>query len=148
MADLDQANEEILVRDVVFVDMVVTTPGRLLGALEKKNGLLKNVRHVVLDEADLLLSFGYDEEMKWAFFRLQSLREWLTLGIEGSGIKLRFLHKDIFRKIRKHLPQSYQSVFTSATLVEDMSAIKELFVTGPVVSLKLKVIFFENCVQF
>lgn len=62
LADLDQANEEILIRDV-FVDMVVTTPGRLISALEKKKDLLKSVRHLVLDEADLLLSFGYENEM-------------------------------------------------------------------------------------
>lgn len=49
---------------MAFVDMVVTTPGRLVNALEKKKELLKSVRHLVLDEADLLLSFGYDEEMR------------------------------------------------------------------------------------
>lgn len=46
-------------------DLLVSTPGRLLRVLEKCNGFCAEVRCVVLDEADLLLSYGYEEEMKW-----------------------------------------------------------------------------------
>lgn len=63
-AEMDEANEEIMLREVV--DIIVSTPGRMAAALEKKPDLLKTVRHVVLDEADLLYSFGYREEMKYA----------------------------------------------------------------------------------
>lgn len=35
--------------------------------LEIRNNFCQNIRHVVLDEADLLLSFGYEQEMKFAF---------------------------------------------------------------------------------
>lgn len=45
-------------------DFVVSTPSRLLHALKKHGKPCESVRHVVLDEADLLLSFGYADEMR------------------------------------------------------------------------------------
>uniref|UniRef100_A0A915DQT4 Cyclin-dependent kinase 7 n=1 Tax=Ditylenchus dipsaci TaxID=166011 RepID=A0A915DQT4_9BILA len=101
-AHFDETNEEA-VNEVV--DIVVTTPGRLLSVLKNNDGLLKNVQHVVLDEADLLFSYGYRDEMK---------------------------------KIKAALPPRFQTIMTSATLNEDLSELKSLFVVGPVVSLKLK----------
>ncbi|VDN56835.1 unnamed protein product [Dracunculus medinensis] len=61
-AELDAANEDIWLKE--HPDMIVSTPGRLLHALNKLPDFCKNVRHVVLDEADLLLSYGYEAEMK------------------------------------------------------------------------------------
>ncbi|VDD89651.1 unnamed protein product, partial [Enterobius vermicularis] len=57
-AALDSSDEE------ERPDLLVSTPGRLLRVLEKCNGFCAEVRCVVLDEADLLLSYGYEEEMK------------------------------------------------------------------------------------
>uniref|UniRef100_A0A0K0DDZ9 RNA helicase n=1 Tax=Angiostrongylus cantonensis TaxID=6313 RepID=A0A0K0DDZ9_ANGCA len=62
------------------------------------------VRYLVLDEADLLLSFGYEQEMR-----------------DGES-----------------LPSKYQCIMTSATVTDDMSALKALFMTGPVFTIKLK----------
>ncbi|KAI1730482.1 DEAD/DEAH box helicase domain-containing protein [Ditylenchus destructor] len=87
------------------VDIIVTTPGRLLSVLKNNSDILNNVRHVVLDEADLLFSYGY----------------------EGS-----------MRKIKSSLPSRYQTIMTSATLNEDLSQLKSMFLVGPAVSLKLK----------
>ncbi|TKR79870.1 hypothetical protein L596_014027 [Steinernema carpocapsae] len=47
-------------------------PNRLLQAADSHKNLLTNVRHVVLDEADLLFSLGYEEEMKNIKNRLPS----------------------------------------------------------------------------
>jgi ATP-dependent RNA helicase DDX56/DBP9 len=102
-AEMDESNVETMLGEVV--DMIVSTPGRIVNACGTKPSLLKNVRHVVLDEADLLLSFGYKDEME---------------------------------KIKEALPKTYQSIFTSATLNENMDEIKAMLMTGPVVSLKLK----------
>ena len=84
-AEMDEQNVETMLGEVV--DVIVSTPGRIVNAVGTKPGLLKNVRHVVLDEADLLLSFGYKDEME---------------------------------KIKEALPKTYQSIFTSATLNENM----------------------------
>uniref|UniRef100_A0A7E4ZWP4 RNA helicase n=1 Tax=Panagrellus redivivus TaxID=6233 RepID=A0A7E4ZWP4_PANRE len=102
-AEMDETNVEVMLGEVV--DMIVSTPGRLANAVASKPALFNNIRHVVLDEADLLLSFGYKDEMV---------------------------------AIKDALPKMYQSIFTSATLNEDMDDIKSMLVTGPVVSLKLK----------
>uniref|UniRef100_A0AC34FRQ1 ATP-dependent RNA helicase n=1 Tax=Panagrolaimus sp. ES5 TaxID=591445 RepID=A0AC34FRQ1_9BILA len=102
-AEMDESNVETMLGEVV--DMIVSTPGRLVNAIATKPILFNNVRHVVLDEADLLLSFGYKDEME---------------------------------KIKEALPKTYQSIFTSATLNENMDDIKAMLMTGPVVSLKLK----------
>ncbi|VIO89654.1 DEAD/DEAH box helicase family protein [Brugia malayi] len=86
-------------------DFVVSTPGRLLHALKKYGKPCESVKHVVLDEADLLLSFGYAEEM---------------------------------RLIKNFFPAHHQTIFTSATMTENVEALKELYVTGPIVLMKLK----------
>uniref|UniRef100_A0A1I8AS27 RNA helicase n=1 Tax=Steinernema glaseri TaxID=37863 RepID=A0A1I8AS27_9BILA len=54
------------------VDMIVSTPNRLLQAADSSKNLLSNVAHVVLDEADLLFSLGYEDEMKNIKNRLPS----------------------------------------------------------------------------
>jgi len=46
------------------VDIVVGTPGRLLDLLERKALHLKNVRTVVLDEADEMLTMGFLEDVE------------------------------------------------------------------------------------
>lgn len=46
-------------------DIVVSTPARLLPHLSTLEGsLLSSVSHVVIDEADLLLSYGYNEDLQ------------------------------------------------------------------------------------
>uniref|UniRef100_A0A0N5ADR8 RNA helicase n=1 Tax=Syphacia muris TaxID=451379 RepID=A0A0N5ADR8_9BILA len=85
-------------------DMIVSTPSSLLKVLQAYSNLCEEVRCVVLDEADLLLSFGYEEEMK---------------------------------EIKKFLPSCYQTIFTSATLTEDIGPLKDL-ACGSIVTLRLK----------
>ena len=46
------------------VDIVVGTPGRILDHLNRKSLSLKNVTHVVLDEADEMLNMGFIEEVE------------------------------------------------------------------------------------
>ncbi|GMT04035.1 hypothetical protein PENTCL1PPCAC_26209, partial [Pristionchus entomophagus] len=85
--------------------LVVCTPGKLSTMLQLRPSFLSTVRHIVLDEADLLLSFGYEQEMKF---------------------------------IRRNLPDLYQCILTSATLTDDMTTLKKMFMTGKAVTIKLK----------
>ncbi|PAV83469.1 hypothetical protein WR25_12345 [Diploscapter pachys] len=85
--------------------LVVSTPGRLLEMLKYRPDFCSSLRHLVLDEADLLLSYGYEKEMS---------------------------------EVRDHLPSVYQCIMTSATLSDDMSYLKKIFMTGSVVTIKLK----------
>ncbi len=47
-----------------FVDVLVSTPGRLSSALKKKEISLKNTKYFIIDEADQLLEMGFQKELE------------------------------------------------------------------------------------
>ncbi|CAL2035007.1 unnamed protein product [Caenorhabditis brenneri] len=102
LCDINEEENSVWLEDRSHV--VVTTPGKLLRMCTLRPEYCSLVNYLVMDEADLLLSFGYEEEMI---------------------------------KIRSKLPPTYQCVMTSATLKDDMTTLKKLFMTGPVITIKL-----------
>ncbi|KAJ9596300.1 hypothetical protein L9F63_012667 [Diploptera punctata] len=92
-------------------DIVVATPMRALAHLRAKNLNLKNSLEIlVIDEADLVFSFGYEDEIKEVFKP---------------------------RHQRTYLPRVYQATLASATLSEDVLSLKKLVLHNPVI-LKLQ----------
>ncbi|GAA6223642.1 probable ATP-dependent RNA helicase DDX56 [Lates japonicus] len=86
-------------------DVVVGTPSRVLAHLNAQNLVLhSSLEMLVVDEADLLFSFGFEADLK---------------------------------NLLCHLPKIYQSFLMSATLTEDVQALKELLLHNPVI-LKLQ----------
>ncbi|XP_034403526.1 probable ATP-dependent RNA helicase DDX56 [Cyclopterus lumpus] len=86
-------------------DVVVGTPSRILAHLTAHNLVLNSsLEMLVVDEADLLFSFGFEADLK---------------------------------SLLCHLPKIYQSFLMSATLTEDVQALKELLLHNPVI-LKLQ----------
>ncbi|XP_069369247.1 probable ATP-dependent RNA helicase DDX56 [Paralichthys olivaceus] len=86
-------------------DVVVGTPSRVLAHLSAQNlALHSSLEMLVVDEADLLFSFGFEADLK---------------------------------NLLCHLPKIYQSFLMSATLTEDVQALKELLLHNPVI-LKLQ----------
>ncbi|XP_034565413.1 probable ATP-dependent RNA helicase DDX56 [Notolabrus celidotus] len=86
-------------------DVIVGTPSRVLAHLNAQNLLLhSSLEMLVVDEADLLFSFGFEADLK---------------------------------NLLCHLPKIYQSFLMSATLTEDVQALKELLLHNPVI-LKLQ----------
>lgn len=86
-------------------DVVVATPSRLLAHLSAQNLVLhSSLEMLVVDEADLLFSFGFEADLKNSLC---------------------------------HLPKIYQSFLMSATLSDDVQALKELLLHNPVI-LKLQ----------
>ncbi|CAN9504472.1 unnamed protein product [Ophioblennius macclurei] len=86
-------------------DVVVGTPSRVLAHLVAQNLVLhSSLEMLVVDEADLLFSFGFEADLKSSLC---------------------------------HLPKIYQSFLMSATLSEDVQALKELLLHNPVI-LKLQ----------
>eukprot|EP00081_Caenorhabditis_elegans_P027273 NP_740967.1 Uncharacterized protein CELE_C24H12.4 [Caenorhabditis elegans] len=102
LCDINEEENSVWLEDRSHV--VVTTPGKLLRMCSLRPEYCTLVSYLVMDEADLLLSFGYEEEMI---------------------------------KIRSKLPPTYQCLMTSATLKDDMTTLKKLFMTGPVITIKL-----------
>uniref|UniRef100_A0A4W3I505 Probable ATP-dependent RNA helicase DDX56 n=1 Tax=Callorhinchus milii TaxID=7868 RepID=A0A4W3I505_CALMI len=92
-------------------DIVVGTPSRIQTHLQLNNlDLRSSLAMLVIDEADLLFSFGFESDLKQ------------LLG---------------FLSLRRYLPKIYQSFLMSATFNEDVEALKELVLHNPVI-LKLK----------
>nr|KAG5690428.1 hypothetical protein BaRGS_026475 [Batillaria attramentaria] len=85
-------------------DIVVGTPSRILAHLRAGNLELHAVQMVVIDEADLVFSFGYEKDIK---------------------------------KLIEDLPKIYQAFLMSATLSEDVRALKKMVLHNPVI-LKLE----------
>ncbi|KAL6440820.1 hypothetical protein ACFW04_003332 [Cataglyphis niger] len=86
-------------------DIIVVTPGRLLQHLKAGNLMLKHsLETLIIDEADLLFSFGYENEIK---------------------------------TVLTYLPTAYQAILASATLSEDVKALKKLVLHNPAI-LKLE----------
>lgn len=63
-----QANHTLLLEGV---DVVVGTPGRIKDLLDKKWLSFADVKHVVLDEADQMLSMGFKDEIQAIFAALR-----------------------------------------------------------------------------
>ncbi|KAI0369845.1 DEAD-domain-containing protein [Pilatotrama ljubarskyi] len=87
-------------------DIVIATPSRALALLQSKNLSLGSLESLVIDEADLILSYGHDEDVRQIF---------------GGG----------------YLPKVFQSFLMSATMTEDVEALKGLALRSPAI-LKLE----------
>lgn len=48
-------------------DIVVATPSRALGLLQAKSMNVSSLESLVIDEADLILSYGHDEDVRAIF---------------------------------------------------------------------------------
>ncbi len=70
------------------VDILVSTPGRLLDLVSAKAVYLSDVEILVLDEADKMLNLGFEEEMTRIFKLLPSKRQNLLFSATlGKGIE-------------------------------------------------------------
>ncbi|XP_067253470.1 probable ATP-dependent RNA helicase DDX56 [Chanodichthys erythropterus] len=86
-------------------DIVVSTPSRVQAHINAQNlQLHSSLEMLVIDEADLLFSFGFEADLK---------------------------------SLLCHLPKIYQAFLMSATLNDDVQALKELVLHNPV-TLKLE----------
>ena len=74
---------------------MIATPSKALSLLQSKTLSLASLESLVIDEADLILSYGHDEDVRQIF---------------SSG----------------HLPKVFQSFLMSATMTEDVEALKGL----------------------
>ncbi|KAI9906981.1 hypothetical protein PsorP6_004691 [Peronosclerospora sorghi] len=112
------SGQQALLRDVP--DVIVATPGRLVTHLEAGNLTLKDsVDTVVIDEADLVLSFGYGENIRTIFNALpkacQTFCMSATLSPELDKLKRSVLHNPAVVKLEEgaadgKLQQFYLSV--------------------------------------
>ncbi|KAL4232294.1 putative ATP-dependent RNA helicase ddx56 [Mactra antiquata] len=82
-------------------DIVICTPSRLLAHIQAGNiNVKQSLEMIVIDEADLVFSFGYEENVK---------------------------------AILSHMPKIYQAFLMSATLGEDVKALKKMVLHNAVI---------------
>ncbi len=60
-------------------EILVSTPGRLVDLMEQKIVSLEDIRYLILDEADEMLSFGFEEALEsiWRATAKTELKTWL-----------------------------------------------------------------------
>ncbi len=70
-------------------EVLVSTPGRLVDLMEQKIVDLKDVKYLVLDEADEMLSFGFEEALEtiWKASAKTDLKTWLFSATMSRAIK-------------------------------------------------------------
>jgi superfamily II DNA/RNA helicase len=80
-------------------DIVVATPGRLLDLVDHNAVHLKDVQHLVLDEADRLLDLGFTDELQRLLALLPAQRQTLlfsaTYADEVQALAQDLLHKPV-----------------------------------------------------
>lgn len=95
-------------------DIIVTTPTRALAHLQKKKLELKDcLEFLVVDEADLIFSFGYQEDVKKLIGFLpnlcQSILASATLSEDVVELKKLILHNPVILKLQEPMiPSSCQ----------------------------------------
>ncbi|XWN35434.1 MAG: DEAD/DEAH box helicase [Roseivirga sp.] len=67
------------------VDLVVATPGRLLDLYRQGSLYLRQVKHLVLDEADKLLAMGFEAQLRSLFELLPGKRQHLLFSATMSA---------------------------------------------------------------
>ncbi len=96
--------QQALLRD--RPDVLISTPSRLLSHLQAGNVVLKDsVQTLVMDEADLILSFGYDEDVKQVVAALPRIYQGMlmsaTLSPELDDLKRVVLHSPAVLKLEE-----------------------------------------------
>jgi ATP-dependent RNA helicase DDX56/DBP9 len=108
----DLASQKALLAD--RPDIVVGTPSRVLAHLEAGNLTLKDsLELLVIDEADLVFSFGYESDLKGILSRLPSIYQAVltsaTLSQDVNRLKKLVLHNPVILKLEEpQLPPSTQ----------------------------------------
>lgn len=133
-------------------DIIVSTPARILSHLNQKNILLKeHLETLVIDEADLMFSFGFDNDLKNVLEHLppnyQSVLASATLSEEVMDLKKIALHNPVTLKLEEpELPPISQlSHYHLSAEENDKAAI--LFTLFKLHLIKGKSIIFVNTVD-
>jgi ATP-dependent RNA helicase DDX21 len=82
------------------VDVIVGTPGRIIDMIERGELSLKNLRTVVLDEADKMLSMGFEEQIQEIFDKIYKDKEEIQVCFFSATID-KWVH-DVVNKITRN----------------------------------------------
>lgn len=66
---------DLVIKNAIKSHILICTPGRMIGLINSNKELLHNIRIVILDEADLLLSDDFSEQIKSIIKSIPSKRQ-------------------------------------------------------------------------
>lgn len=96
------------------VDMVVATPGRLIDLIDRKEVLLDDVVHVIVDEADRMADMGFMPQVEWVLRHIPGDHQTLLFSATLDGVVDRLVSR------YQHEPARFEVESTTAT-VDSMS---------------------------
>ena len=86
-------------------DIVVATPARISQNINASALSLENVKHLVIDEADLILSYGYEDDLQIIERTLskgiQTVLMSATMTTEVETLKGRFCHDPVVLELEE-----------------------------------------------
>jgi ATP-dependent RNA helicase DDX56/DBP9 len=73
-------------------DIVVATPSKALTHLEAENMVLReSLENLVIDEADLVLSFGYEDDLRKILSYLPKIYQSFLMSATFTKVKMHFI---------------------------------------------------------
>ncbi|XP_058795423.1 probable ATP-dependent RNA helicase DDX56 [Phymastichus coffea] len=133
-------------------DIVIATPSRALQHLKAKNlNVKKTLETLIIDEADLIFSFGYEEEVKTLLTYLPTIYQAIlasaTLSEDVLSLKKLVLHNPAILKLEEPslAPPTQLSHYTLAAEENDKAAI--LYALFKLHLIRGKCIIFVNTVD-
>jgi ATP-dependent RNA helicase DeaD len=94
------------------VDVVVGTPGRVLDHIQRRTLYLKDIFHVVLDEADRMLDIGFRPDIERILRQLPNPRQTLLLSATINDDVLRLSQRYMYDPVVMNLSRDEPSVET------------------------------------
>ena len=109
-------------------DIIVGTPGRLAQHIREGNlDLSSSLSLLIVDEADLIFSFGFEADLRFILTKLPAIFQVYSLLLAPCSLLLAPC------SLLLAPPSLLQAVLTSATLSDDVTRLKKLVLNNPVI---------------
>ncbi|CAM8996798.1 unnamed protein product [Rhodiola kirilowii] len=109
--------------EILGVEIVIATPGRLIDMLESNNTNLRRVTYLVLDEADRMLDMGFEPQIKKIVSQIRPDRQTLywsaTWPKEVEQLAMQFLHNPYKVVIGSHDLKANHSIRQYVEIVSE-----------------------------
>lgn len=102
-------------------DIIVATPGRLLEHLEAGNVIARDIRWLVLDEADRMLDLGFADAMQDIIRMCSNREQTLLFSATTGGRQLREITREVLNE-PKHLMLNAVSELSETTVQQIITA--------------------------